>query len=82
MNTTIRFRIKKELDPIAEKKIIRFKGSLIAKSFTDIIYFDEENQEYYVHYFIIETSRRKEVTDYITLCIERDSLLDTVTLLY
>lgn len=81
MNATIRFKIKKELDPATEKKIIRFKGSLIGSSFTDIIYFDEEDTEYYMHYFTTQTARRKEVIDYITLCIEEDALLGSVVTL-
>ena len=81
MNTTIRLRIRKELDPATEKKIIRLKGGLIAKTFTDIIYFDDDEQEYYMHYFTVETTRRKEAADYIAGCIQEGNLSDIVMLI-
>ncbi|WP_417353176.1 hypothetical protein [Flavobacterium alkalisoli] len=81
MNTTIRLRIRKELDPAIEKKIIRFKGGLIARNFTDIIYFDEDQEDFYMHYFTVETSRKKEVTDYITQYLNENTLGENVILM-
>lgn len=81
MNTTIRLRIRKELDPATEKKIIRLKGGLIARNFTDIIHFDEESEDYYIHYFTVETSRKTEVTDYITLYLNENTLGEEVILI-
>ena len=80
MNTTIRLRIRKELDPATEKIIIRLKGSLIARNFTDIIYFDDDEQEYYIHHFTVETARKKEAADYIAGCIQEGNLSDIVML--
>lgn len=80
MNTTIRLRIRKELDPATEKKIIRLKGGLIARNFTDIIYFDDDEQEYYIHHFTVETARKKEAADYIAGCIQEGNLSDIVML--
>ncbi|WP_330441486.1 hypothetical protein [Flavobacterium sp. C4GT6] len=80
MNTTIRLRIRKELDPATEKKIIRLKGGLIAGNFTDIIYFDDDEQEYYIHHFTVETARKKEAADYIAGCIMEGNLSDIVML--
>lgn len=81
MNTTIRLRIRKELDPATKKIIIRLKGSLIARNFTDIIYFDDDDeQEYYIHHFTVETARKKEAADYIAGCIQEGNLSDIVLL--
>ncbi|GGB64388.1 hypothetical protein GCM10007424_00340 [Flavobacterium suaedae] len=82
MNTTICLRIRKELDPATEKIIIRLKGSLIARNFTDIIYFDDDDdeQEYYIHHFTVETARKKEAADYIAGCIQEGNLSDIVML--
>jgi hypothetical protein len=81
MNTTIRLRIRKELDHATEKKIIRLKGGLIARNFTDIIYFDDDQDDFYMHYFTVETSRKREVSEYITACITNDALFSVVELL-
>ncbi|MCO6148935.1 hypothetical protein [Flavobacterium sp. NRK1] len=81
MNTTIRLRIRKELDPATEKKIIRLKGGLIARNFTDIIYFDDDGEDFYIHYFTTETSRKSEVSEYITACIANAMLSDVVMVL-
>lgn len=81
MLVTIRLRVPKDIDITTEKKVLKLRGSLIARGFTDIIYFEEEGPEHYIHYFTTETALINEVTGYITTCIATESLSDTIELL-
>ncbi|QEE49887.1 hypothetical protein FUA48_09930 [Flavobacterium alkalisoli] len=80
MNTILRFRVKKEVDTPTARKILSLKGSLIAQCYTDIIHFDDEDEHFYMHYFSVETARRKEAADYIAGCIREELLSDIVML--
>lgn len=79
MNSTIRFKITKDVDIPAGRKIIKFKGSLIAQSFTDIIHFDDNDDEYYLHYF--QTSNRMEALNFIKMFLEENNMADLIVLL-
>lgn len=81
MNTTIRIKIKKEVDTTTARKILKLKGQLIAQSFTDLIHYDDADENNYIHYFIIETSKKQAVTDYIISQIQEANLVETVSLL-
>ena len=81
MPVTIRLRVPKDMDNITEKKVLKLRGGLIARGFTDIIYFEEEGPEHYIHYFTTETALVNKSRDYIADCIVRESLSDTIELL-
>ncbi|SEP06073.1 hypothetical protein [Flavobacterium sp. fv08] len=81
MHTTIRFKIKKEIDTPTARKILKLKGSLIAQSYTDIIHFDDEEEDFYVHYFQLDKSDSKPAADFIRTFSEENDLVDIVILL-
>ncbi|WP_159798915.1 hypothetical protein [Flavobacterium sp. MK4S-17] len=81
MPVTIRLKISRDIDTATEKKVLKLRGSLIARGFTDIIYFEEEGPEHYVHYFTSETALANEAKGYIAHCIVTESLSDTIELL-
>lgn len=81
MHTIIRFKIKKEIDTPTARKILKLKGSLIAQSYTDIIHFDDEEEDFYVHYFQLDKSDSKPVADFIRTFSEENGLVDVVILL-
>lgn len=80
MTTTIRLRIRKDIDTPTEKKILKLKGSLIAQSFTDIIHYDDEGEHHYINFFTIEASKKDEVTAYIRQSIAETKLEEAIDL--
>ncbi len=80
MNTTIRLRIKKDIDTATEKKILKLKGSLIAQSFTDIIHYDDDGLDFYINYFSVNPNSKKEVIDYIEVYITDAGVMDIIAL--
>jgi len=80
MNTIIRLKIKKDIDTATEKKILKLKGYLIAQSFTDLIHYDDEDEDNYTHYFTAEASKRKEIVAYIVSYIHEMDIAEVVTI--
>lgn len=81
MNTTIRLKIKKEVDTPTARKILKLKGSLIVRSFTDLIHYDDADEDNYVHYFTTVGAKRQEATNYILSYIDEQGLMDTVNII-
>ena len=42
MNKTIKLRVKKEIDRESELKVLKLKGTLISKGYTEIIHIEDE----------------------------------------
>lgn len=78
MNTTIRLKIKKEVDTPTARKILKLKGNLIAQSFTDLIHYDDADEDTYIHYFTIAGVKRQEATSYILSYIDEEGMNDLV----
>lgn len=74
MISTIRLRIKKDVDSATEKKILKLKGSLIAQAFTDIIHFDDDGEEFYINYFKIETEKKNRVIFFINSYLNENNM--------
>ncbi|MDI5950201.1 hypothetical protein QLS91_16650 [Flavobacterium sp. LB2P84] len=81
MNKTIKLRIKREIDRDIELKILKLKGSLITKGFTEIIHIADENTEYYLNSFSTSPENKKEVECFVLDYITNHNLTDTITLL-
>ena len=81
MYTTIRFRIKKEIDTPTARMILKLKGSLIAQSYTDIIHFEDEGEDFYMHYFQSIDTKSTQAFDFIKTFSEENNLNDSIILL-
>ena len=81
MNKTIKLRIKREIDRDIELKILKLKGSLITKGFTEIIHIADENTEYYLNSFSTSPENIKEVEHFVLDYITDHDLADTISLL-
>lgn len=79
MEQTIRLKVKKELSREEDKQVIRLKGLLIAKGFTDIIHISDDGEEHYINSFM--AASRREVLDFITLFLSEAELEDVLSVL-
>lgn len=81
MTTTIRFRIPKDIDTATERKIRKLNGSLISQSFTDIIHFDDDGADFYIHYFTTPTGKKHDAIAFISSFITEEALTEIATIL-
>lgn len=80
MNKTIKLRVKKEIDR-SELKVLKLKGTLISKGYTEIIHIEDENEDFYLNTFSTSTELKKEVENYILDYISSHNVNDIITLL-
>lgn len=81
MNKTIKLRVKKEIDRESELKVLKLKGTLITKGYTEIIHIEDENEDFYVNTFSTSTDLKKEAENYILDYISSHNVNDIITLL-
>lgn len=81
MDKTIKLRVKKEIDRSNELKILKLKGSLITKGYTEIIHIEDENEDFYLNSFSTSPDHKKEAEDFVLDFISTNDLGDTITLL-
>lgn len=81
MDKTIKLRVKKEIDISTELKVLKLKGSLISKGFTEIIHIEDENEDFYINSFSTSYKHRKEADDFISDYISLNNLIETITLI-
>jgi len=80
MNKIIRFRVKREVDSGRERTIIKLKGSLIAKGYTDIIHISDENENFYLHTFSTPSKDEKKAKTFMQEYILLTGLSDAIVL--
>jgi hypothetical protein len=73
--------VKKEIDNRNELQVLKLKGSLITKGFTEIIHIADENEDFYLNSFSTAPNHRKEAEDFVLDYISSHDLTDTITLL-
>jgi len=81
MNKTIKLRVKKEIDRKSELKVLKLKGTLITKGFTEIIHIEDENEDFYLNTFSTYAVLIKEAEKFIIDFISINEITDSVTLI-
>jgi hypothetical protein len=81
MNKTIKLRLRKEIDSESELKVLKLKGTLITKGYTEIIYIEDENADFYVNTFTTSKHQKKEAENFVLDFILANNVTDIITLL-
>lgn len=79
MERAIKLKVRKELDGRQQFNIIKLKGSLISKGYTEIIHIVDQDDEYHINSFETSVESRNEVKDFIRAFITSENLTDAVT---
>jgi len=80
MDKEMRLKVRKELDARQQSNIIKLKGSLISKGYTEIIHILDQDDEFHINSFEIEKDASGEVQEFITAFIARENLQDTISI--
>ncbi|MFD1602205.1 hypothetical protein ACFSJW_18195 [Flavobacterium artemisiae] len=80
MEKIIQLKVRKDLDPHQQLTIIKLKGSLISKGYTEIIHILDQDDEFHINTFETAAGQRNEVQQYITAFINAENLLDSISL--
>lgn len=80
MEKAIHLKVRKDLDPRQQLTVIKLKGSLISKGWTEIIHIMDQDEEFHINTFETAPEHRNEVQKYISAFINSENLSDTVSL--
>ncbi|UPZ18012.1 hypothetical protein [Flavobacterium humidisoli] len=80
MQKAIQLKVRKDLDPRQHLTVIKLKGSLISKRFTEIIHISDHDEEFHINTFETDPESRNDVQQYIAAFINSENLSDTVTI--
>ncbi|OCB78231.1 hypothetical protein B0A79_15600 [Flavobacterium piscis] len=81
MDKGVRLKVRKELDGKQQFKIIKLKGRLISKGYTQIIHILDHDAEFHVNSFDIGNGTGIEVREFIAAFIAREELEDSISIL-
>ncbi|TDW44654.1 hypothetical protein EV144_108102 [Flavobacterium sp. 270] len=80
MEKAIHLKVRKDLDGRQQSTVIKLKGSLISKGYTEIIHILDQDDEYHINSFETAAENRNAVQEYIETFITAENLTDTITL--
>lgn len=80
MEKSIQLKVRKDLDVRQQLSVIKLKGSLISKAYTEIIHILDQDEEYHINSFETDSEKRNEAQQYIATFIDQENLLDTITI--
>jgi hypothetical protein len=80
MEKEMRLKVRKELDARQQSHIIKLKGSLISKGYTEIIHILDQDDEFHINSFEIEMGTASEVQEFITAFIARENLAESISI--
>lgn len=80
MEETIRLRVGKNPAPGQQRGILKLKGSLISKGYTQIIHIEDLDEGFHLNTFEIPQAQADEVRHYIAAFITDEGLWETITI--
>ncbi|KAF2328036.1 hypothetical protein [Flavobacterium ginsenosidimutans] len=80
MEKAIQLKVRKDLDARQQHTVLKLKGSLISKGYTEIIHIVDQDEEFHINTFETSSEKRNEVQEYIAAFINQENLADTITL--
>ncbi|GAA4134993.1 hypothetical protein [Flavobacterium chungbukense] len=80
MEKAIQLQVRKDLDPRQQLKVIKLKGNLISRGYTEIIHILDQDEDFHINTFETAVEKRNEVQQYITAFINQENLLDAITI--
>lgn len=80
MEKAIKLKVRKELDSQQQLNIIKLKGSLISKGYTEIIHILDQDDEFHINSFATPSETTNEVQEFIKAFIYKENLADTISI--
>ncbi|MBZ4037544.1 hypothetical protein K6T82_22475 [Flavobacterium sp. 17A] len=80
MQKAIQLQVRKDLNPRQQLTVIKLKGSLISKGYTEIIHILDQDEDFHINTFETSAEQRNEVQQYIAAFINAEELSETVSI--
>lgn len=63
-----------------QQNVIKLKGSLISRGYTEIIHIADQDDEFHINFFETSIDSKNEVHEFISAFITKENLEDTIKL--
>ncbi|MFC0776978.1 hypothetical protein [Flavobacterium sp. HJSW_4] len=80
MEKTITMKVRKDPAPKEQRSLLKLKGSLISKGYTQIIHIEDLDEVFHLNTFEIPEQMGDEVRQYIAAFIASQELSQTITI--
>lgn len=80
MEKAIQLKVRKDLNARQQHTILKLKGSLISKGYTEIIHILDQDEEFHINSFETDKEKRNEVQQYIAAFIDQENLMDAISM--
>ncbi|WKL49638.1 hypothetical protein Q1W71_07565 [Flavobacterium pectinovorum] len=80
MEKGMKLKVRKELDGTQQSNIIKLKGSLISRGYTEIIHISDHDDEFHINSFDVEPGTVQEVKEFITSFIVKENLGESISI--
>lgn len=80
MERAIKLKVRKDLNGQQQLNIIKLKGSIISRGYTEIIHILDQDEEFHINSFETPIESTNEVQEYITAFITKENLPDSIML--
>jgi repressor of nif and glnA expression len=80
MNTSIRLRIKIDVSSKQNLQILKLKGILISRNYTEVIHIADDSEEYTINSFRILPEAKSEIINFISDYINEEELQGIISI--
>ena len=80
MEKAIQLKVRKDLDPREQLTVIKLKGSLISKGYTEIIHILDLDEQFHINTFETDAEKSNDAQQFIAAYINAEHLGDAVFL--
>lgn len=78
MEKAVKLQVRKDLNNHQQQNVIKLKGSLISRGYTEIIHIADQDDEYHINFFETSNDFKNEVQEFINDFIKKENLEDTI----
>lgn len=78
MEKAVKLQVRKDLNNRQQQNVIKLKGSLISRGYTQIIHIADQDDEFHINFFEISTDFKNEVQEFISAFIAKENLEDSI----
>lgn len=79
MEKVIQLRVRKDLNARQQHTILKLKGSLVSRGYTEIIHIKDQDEEFHINTFETATEHSNEVQQFIAAFIDYEDLADAIS---
>lgn len=71
MEKAVKLQVRKDLNNHQQQNVIKLKGSLISRGYTEIIHITDQDDEFHINFFETPADSKNEVQEFISAFLKK-----------